>query len=64
MHFICALDASSGAADTNWPMHHASDESHAGAGLHRIDASRHKFGPLLAFIARFFGIRGTLRWKV
>jgi hypothetical protein len=24
----------------------------------------HKFGPLLAFTARFFGIRRTHRWKV
>ncbi|CAE6747431.1 hypothetical protein R69927_02001 [Paraburkholderia domus] len=38
--------------------------THCGAVLHLIDAYRHKFGPLLAFNARFFGISGTHRWKV
>jgi hypothetical protein len=39
-------------------------ESHSGAELHWFDAARHKFGPLLASIARFFGISRTYRWKV
>jgi hypothetical protein len=39
-------------------------KTHPGADLHLIDASRHKFGPLLASNARFFGISGTHRWKV
>ncbi|MEZ0605330.1 hypothetical protein ACAX43_24665 [Paraburkholderia sp. IW21] len=53
-----------GANEVRHQIHGERDNAHSGAALHLIDALRHKFGPLLAFVAPFFGISGTSQWKV
>ncbi|ABE30105.1 hypothetical protein Bxe_A2868 [Paraburkholderia xenovorans LB400] len=50
---IVLINATKMCKDMSVALSKASIKSHPGAEPHRIDAIWHKFGPLLAFTARF-----------